>query len=407
MTVTVDPALNDLLSPAVVADPYPTYAHLRETDPVHWNPLFHAWIVTRYNDVLALHQDPRIRSGWGLSHPVQVETPEDQAALDRLARFRSGSITGKDGADHRRMRMLVSKAFSPRLVEQTRGFIEQRANALVDRVIAGGRMEVMHDFAMPLSSDTIFHVCGIPEEMHQRIIQSANHLAVTPGLGGMAPGELAALTDDAFTVFDDVQALIDAQAACPQNNLIGQMLRAEANGQALDREEMCQFVYGLLLGGFETTARMITGGVLALLRNPDQLALLRNNPALIEGAVNEILRFDPSVMLTFRTPAEEIVVRDKTLRPGELIFLALGAANRDPEQFPDPDRFDITRQPNRHLSFGHGSHFCLGASLGRLEGQIALDILVRRLPDMRLAETELEWNPNFVVRDIKALPIVF
>ncbi|HEU4328668.1 MAG TPA: cytochrome P450 [Roseiflexaceae bacterium] len=407
MTVTVDLTLNDLLSPAVVADPYPTYALLRETDPVHWNPLFHAWIVTRYDDVLALHQDSRIRSGWGLSRPVSMQTPEDQAALDKLLRFRGMSITGKDGQDHRRMRMLVGKAFSPRLVEQTRGFIQGRVDALLDEAIARGHMEVMQDFALPLSTETIFHICGIPKQLHKRIIQSANHLAMTPGLGELAPGELAALTDDAFSVFDDVLALIDAQAADPQDNLIGHMLRAEESGHVLEREEMSQFVYTLLLGGFETTARMLTNGALALLRNPDQLALLRSNPALIDSAVNEVLRFDPSVMLTFRTSAEEILVRDKVLKPGEMIFLALGAANRDPEQFPDPDRFDITRQPNRHLSFGHGSHFCIGASLGRLEGQIALNSLVQRLPNMRLATTELEWNPNFVVRDIKALPIVF
>ncbi|GAB4209345.1 MAG: cytochrome P450 [Roseiflexaceae bacterium] len=406
MTVSTD-NLDDLLAPAVIANPYATYARLREIDPIHWNPLFNAWVVTRYDDVQAMLQDPRIRSGWGLSRPVQTQTPEDQAALEALTRFRSLSIAGQDGPDHRRLRALISKAFTPNMVERMRGFIQEQVDLIVDEAQKRGGFEVMHDLGMHLPGQVIFHLCGVPEELHDDFVRSANILAVASGLGDLAPGELATLTNGALAVMQDVYKVIDDQAANPQDNLIGRLLQAEENGQIFSREELCNFIYGLLLGGSENTARIIANGLLALLRNPDQLALLRKNPELIDSAVEEIIRFDPPVTMNFRTPSEDILVRGHTIKAGDLIFLSLGAANRDPEQFPDPDRFDITRQPNRHLAFGYGAHYCIGAPLSRLENKIVFETIVQRLPGLRLTDAELEWNPNFIMRDLKALHVTF
>jgi cytochrome P450 len=307
------------------------------------------------------------------------------------------------------MRGLVNKAFTPRAVEAMRAHIQAIVDGLLDRLQAAGRteMEVIADLACPLPAIVIAEMLGVPPEDRDQFLLWSNDFGV--------------ILDDVSTPEAMVRALYgvgefaayfrriveERQDAPPRDDVLGMLIAAEEDGDRLSNDELLGNCILLLAAGHGTTTHLIGNGLLALLRHPDQLALLRSDPALGAGAVTELLRYDCPVQMTGRVAVDELELGGKTIHAGQHVTMRLGAANRDPAQFPEPDRLDITRRDTRHLTFGYGIHFCVGAPLARLEGEIAFSTMLRRLPGLRLATETPEWDPSTVFRGLNRLPVTF
>ena len=382
-------------SPAWRRDPYPYYRRLRETAPVYRSRLLGATVLTRYDDVLAVLRDPRFSVRRSESrafqrlNPFGELSPEFQTMIDR-------NLLMLDPPDHTRLRGLVSKAFTPRVVERLRPRIEALVEDLLDRVGANGEMELVRDFAEPLPVIAIAELLGLPREDRADFKRWADVLAVlvdpvaiVGGLGGIqvAFDELCAYLRQIFA----------ARRAAPQDDLISALVAAEDRGDALTEAELISTVILILGAGHETTTNLLGNAVLALLRHPGERKRLQDDPSLCESAVEEFLRFDGPVQGTDRMAKEALRIGGALVRAGEFAVLLLGAANRDPARFPEPDRLDLGRSDNHHLAFGQGLHFCLGATLARLETQIAISALLRRFPDLD-GEREPELRRSATLR---------
>lgn len=401
-------ALDNLLAPEVIADPHPLYAELRERHPAHWNAQLQLWVITRYEDVGALLQDPRVVGGWSEERAdMQRGEPDDLAGLRSLNAFRKTTVIAQEGAEHARMRRLLQLAFTPRLVELMRATIQHETDRLLDQVLARGSFEAVADLAAPLPRRIIFALCGVPEPMHEPILGGVNALTTSLGIHNPPPGFMARLAADLRAGQEQIRALIAQRRAGPRDDLLGALLLAEEHGDVLSEQELVALVYGLLIGGIETTIRMIGNSLLTLLQHPAGLAQLRANPGLIGTAVEELLRFEPPVRQVMRLAAADLELHGQRIPRGQILLLSLAAANRDPRRFADPNRLDLARQPNRHLSFGYGPHFCVGAALARLEIQIAISTVLRRLPQLRLTGEPPRWEHDFIVRGLQALPLLF
>jgi len=399
----------DLLAPGAFANPYPVYAQMRAAAPVYWSDQIQSWVLTRYDDVLALARDPRLATGWRQLPMGRPLTPEEQDDIREIERIRIGLLGSLNGQDHLRQRTLVQAAFTPRVVEQMSGFIQAKVDALIDAVAPHGRMDFVRDVALPLPLAVTYHLIGVPPEFQETVKAGADALLGSVSLHSPPPGQIGALLRLAKAGEQCVREMIAQRRAKPEDDLLSQMVHASQDGQRLSDDELCALVYTLVLSSFEATVNLIGNCVLMLLTHPGQLLRLRNEPRLIESAVEELLRFDTPTLCVARTLSEDVQVRDVTLRRGQMAMLMLGAANRDPEHFPEPDRLDLARSPNRHLSFGQGPHYCLGAALARLEVQTVIRALLERLPGLRLdtAPETLEWLPSMIMRGLKALPLRF
>jgi cytochrome P450 len=301
----------------------------------------------------------------------------------------------------------VNRAFTPRVVEPLRGRIQDLTDALLDKVQSSGRMCVRSDLAYPLPIAVITALLGADLSMSDRLRRwtaDLNDLLTTPS----PPDDVVEAANRSVRERDAYIASLVAQRRLePAADLITGLANAEENGDRLSDEDICAVCGVLMSAGHETTTQLICNGIAALLRHPDQLARLRENPDLMGTAVEEFLRFDSPVQWNGRLALENVEVAGAAIQQGDLVSIGHGAANRDPVQFSDPDVLNVTRSPNRHLAFGHGIHFCLGAALARLEGPIAIQTLVRRMPNLRLATNDLEWNPGFLLRSLKSLPVTF
>jgi cytochrome P450 len=384
-----------------VADPYPTYRRLRAEDPVHHSPLGF-WVLTRYEDVVAVLRDPRcakeaiaafVAARFGVAVPPGIGL----------------SMLDRDPPDHTRLRGLVSKAFTPRVVEGLRPRIQQIVDGLLARVEGAHAMDLIEAFAYPLPVVVICEMLGVPVEDHERF--RAWGLDIARGLDAILlppDSEVAQRSAAArHALAGYFRALIAERRAAPRGDLLSALIAAEEAGDTLSEDELLATCILLLVAGHETTVNLIGNGTLALLRHPDQLRRLRETPGLIAGAVEELLRYDGPVQRTARVPSEDVTIGGRTIGKGEMVMPFIGAADRDPAQFPDPDRLDITRADNRHIAFGWGIHFCLGAPLARVEGQIAIGTLVRRLPKLALATDRPEYRQSLTLRGLKSLPVAF
>ncbi len=389
------------MDPEFVADPYPTYHRLRAEDPVHRSPLGF-WVLTRYEDVAAVLRDARF-----IKEPL--------AALV-AARFGSEvprgvglSMLDRDPPDHTRLRSLVSKAFTPRVVEGLRPRIQEIVDGLIARVEAAGSMDVIEEFAYPIPVNVICEMMGVPVEDHERF--KGWSLDIARGLDSIwlppdseVPRRSAAAR---HAISDYFRELIAQHRASPRGDLLSALIAAEEAGDKLDEEELLATCILILIAGHETTVNLIGNGVLALLRNPTELRRLRATPALITTAVEELLRYDGPVQRTARVASDDATIGGHTIRKGEMVMPFIGAADRDPAQFAEPDRLDLSRTDNRHIAFGWGIHFCLGAPLARVEGQIAINTLVRRLPRLGLLTDTVEYRQSLTLRGLKELPVKF
>jgi cytochrome P450 len=389
------------MDPEFLADPYPTYHRLRDEDPVHHSPL-DFWVLTRYEDVAAVLRDPRfikeplvsmVAARFGVTVPPGVGL----------------SMLDRDPPDHTRLRSLVSKAFTPRVVEGLRPRIQKMVDDLITRAEAVGTMDLIEEFAYPIPVNVICAMLGVPVEDHERF--KGWSLDIARGLDSVwlpPESEIPKRSGAArHAIGDYMRGLIAERRASPRGDLLSALIAAEEAGDKLSEDELIATCILLLIAGHETTVNLIGNGTLALLRHPEEWRRLRETPGLIPSAVEELLRYDGPVQRTARITSTEVTIGGRTIPKGEMVMPFIGAADRDPSQFPDPDRLDLGRADNRHIAFGWGIHFCLGAPLARVEGQIAIDTLVRRLPRLTLVDDEPEYRQSLTLRGLKALPVTF
>jgi cytochrome P450 len=388
------------MDPEFVADPYPTYHRLRAEDPVHRHPLGF-WVLTRYDDVVAVLRDARF-----------VKEPIAAVVAARLGLATPAvplSMLERDPPDHTRLRGLVSKAFTPRVVEALRPHIQQIVDTLLDRIEGTHAMDLIDDFAYPLPVVVICELLGVPVEDRDRF--KGWGLDIARGLDAilLPPDSEVAQRSAASrrALSDYFRELIAERRKAPRADLLSGLIAAEEVGDRLTEPELLATCILLLVAGHETTVNLIGNGTLALLRHPAELRRLRENPGLIGSAVEELLRYDGPVQRTSRVPGEAVTIGGRTIDQGELVLPFIGAADRDPAQFPDPDILDIGRADNRHIAFGWGIHFCLGAPLARLEGQIAINALLQRLPKLALATDRPQYRQSLTLRGLQALPVAF
>lgn len=392
-----------LLEPEVLANPYPLYHRLRSEDPVHWDRFLHTWVVTRYPDVLnVLHSFSADRT----PTPEQL-TAMGLSGLNPIAKVMVKQMLFMDAPAHTRLRGLASAAFTPRRVEVLREHIQEIADALLDRVQTRGRMDIIADFAAPMPAIVTAEMLGVPTEDHVDLKKWSADFAEMLGNFQHNPDRIPRVLESTNNLTDYFQAAISRARQHPREGLIHAFMTAEVDGDRLTDEEIVANCIVTMVGGQETTTNLIGNGLLTLMRNPEQLAQLRDDRSLISSAVEELLRYESPSQHTGRIAREDVQMSDKQIRKGQAVMAIMAAANRDPERFPDPDRLILDRSDNKHLAFGWSSHFCFGAPLARMEGQIAFETILRRLPNLEVAPGPLTWRNNSGLRGLTALPVSF
>ena len=395
-------SLYRLLDPDVLADPYPLYHRLRREDPVHWDPFLHTWVVTRYADVVRVLRDfsavctptPAQLSAMGLS------------ALNPIAQVMVKQMLFLDAPAHSRIRSLAAAAFTPQRVEVLRGHIREIVRGLLGKVKPRASMDVIADLAVPLPCIVTAEILGVPVEDHHQLKLWSQDFAEMLGNFQHNPDRIPKI----LKTTEDMTAYF--RAAMHGNNLrpdglVNSLKNAEIQGDRLTEEEVVANSIVTMVGAQETTTNLIGSGTLSLLRHPDQLEKLRLDPSLIPSATEELLRYESPSQHTVRLAPEDTELGGKEIRKRQAVRAVMAAANRDPERFPDPDRLDITRQDNRHVAFGYGAHFCFGAPLARIEGQIALEEMVRWFPHWSLEPGPLVWRTNSGLRGLTSLRVSF
>ena len=399
---TTEPLFNPL-APEFIRDPYPHYERLRNTDSMHHSPLG-MYVASRHAEASLVLRDKRFGKDF-----TERSTRRYGPQIMEEPVFRSMShwMLQQDPPDHTRLRGLVVKAFTARRVEDMRPRIQQIVDQTLDRIAPRGHMDLIEDFAFRLPVTIICDMLGIPEEHRETFYSSSRDGGRLLDPVPLTPAEIAQANAGNLMAQMYFRELFELRRKNPGDDLTTQLVQAEEDGNKLSNEELTANIILLFGAGHETTVNLIGNGLLALYRNPDQLALLKANPALITNAIEEFLRYDSSVQLSGRVALQDIDdLGGKKIPKGETVLCLLGSANRDPAVYPDrPDRLDITRPNVRPLSFGGGIHFCLGAQLARIEAEIAVATLLRRLPELRLDDAENpEWRPTFVLRGLKKLP---
>jgi cytochrome P450 len=401
---------------ANIQNPYPVYTYLRENDPVHRNEMFGAYMLTRYEDVNAVFSDHQRFSSdiWSSVPDVMGEAlelkEEDESMrfLKQIVPFMAYNLQGMDPPGHTRQRTLMQKTFTPRMIESFRPTVQKLVNELIDQHISEGSMDLVADLAYPLPSNVILDLLSIPRSGRPYIKASSeaiNEFVGTLLFNGPAVWpRLAGVFDEVKTY---LKSLIAERRKQPGDDLLSKMVHAEENGDMLSEDEIVIATNFLLFAGHETTANLIAVGTYHLLEHPEQMSQLRADPTKIPTAVEELLRYVSPVHTLSRRALQEVTIHGVTIPEGGSINLLVGAANRDPEKFPDPETLDINRPPSRTLGFGYGIHFCIGAALARMESQVAFETMLKRLPNLHLVGDTPVFRPNYWLRGLLALPVEF
>ncbi len=391
-------------APGMLANPYDMYRAMREQDPIHWSEMMESWVLTRYDDIDAVLTDSRFSAD-----RTRAQTRFAQMMKEQQEQFgpmsNAQTMLTSDPPDHTRLRRLVSKAFTPRAVENLRPRIQQIVDYLLVEAAERGEFDVVHDLAYPLPVIVIAEMLGVPPEDRHRFKEWSDTVVATLG-GPFTPPEVM----EAGRVAIDELAkylgnVIAERRAEPRNDLVSGLIASEEGGQVLSEEEIFSTCILLLIAGNETTTNLIGSSMLALFRNPDQMERLRNEPSLISSAVEELLRYTGPVHGTGRVPKQDVKVAGHTFHEGEMVFTLVAAGNRDPSHYANPEKLDVTRNPTDHLAFGDGIHFCLGAPLARAEAQISIGSLLQRFPKLRLLDEDPEWGGTFIIRGVKRLNV--
>jgi cytochrome P450 len=398
---TADDVLVSLFSdPAVRADPYPAYRQLRETAPVHHSAVLPLWVATRYDDCGTVLRDPR----FGKSEEVQRIFGSSAQSADRevpiISRY---SMLRMNPPDHTRMRSLVAREFTPRRVDELRPAVAAMVDEILDQLADAGGGDIMDLLAFPLPVRVIGELLGVPVEDREQFRWIVRDAA--GALEPMASAETIAAAEAASNTMNRYfRSLIAERRNRPSDDLIGGLIGVRDGGDRLSEDELVATIVLLFAAGFETTTNLIGNGMISLLRNPDQMRLLRDDPTRGHGAVEEMLRYEGSVQLDARTALEDADIAGHHIDAGQVVLTLLGAANRDPDRYHDPDRFDITRTGTQHLSFAAGIHYCLGAPLARLEGEVVFERLLARFPDIA-GDTTPIWRPSLTLRGLETLQV--
>lgn len=398
----------NIVSAEFKANPFPLLADLRARGPVFRTHLpdktkTPVWLLSRYEDVSALLKDERFPKN--RRNALTPEQIRNLPWVPPMFRPLERNMLDLDPPDHTRLRALVHKAFTPRLVEQMRVRVQSLADELLDDVARRAEMDLINDYALPLPMTIITEILGVPTGDRHKF-----HKWSKAVVSLSSPNATVRVIPSVWMFIRYLRRFFKTRRRDPRDDLASALIQAEEAGDKLSEDELLAMVFLLLIAGHETTVNLIGGGVLALLEHPDQMERLRSEPALIKPAVEELLRYSPPVfMSTERYAREDVSIRGVTIPRGEMTLGVIGSANRDESVFENPDQLDITREPNRHLSFGHGIHFCLGAPLARMEAQIAINTLLRRRPGLRLTgkPESLRWRPSMILRGLDALPVMF
>ncbi len=383
----------------LAADPYALYRKLRSEAPLYHDEASGSWVVTGYAEISAMLRDPRFVA----ERPLFPE-PELAALQPILERW----MALQDPPEHTRLRQCFNRFFTPRRIADLGPKIAELAARLLDKAEARGSIELIQDLAFPLPVSVIAMILGVPEERQADLKRWSAALAYLSEPPGVASYEHLLETRAAAVEFADyLKELVAEKRRAPGDDLLSVLSSGERPGERLKEEDLIANAILLLFAGHETAVNLIGNGVYTLLRHPEQLSALRATPTLIKSAVEECLRFESPIQTTTREVAEELTWGEHRMGRGEVVLLVLGAANRDPRQFPDPDRFDIARTENRHLAFGGGAHFCIGAALSRLEAHLAVPELLRRMPRLRLVEDAPDWHLWESWRSLTRLPLAF
>jgi cytochrome P450 len=432
---TNDPfSLLNLQREEIRANPYPFYEKLREHDPVHWDEEMGFWVFTRYADIDALYTDERFSRAQGLMRNFQRLSESERQIVEPVYHSFSKTVFYADPPYHTHLRGLMNHAFTPRRVERLRPYIQDIVNELLDAAQRkDGTIDVIHDLAYPLPVMVIAELLGLPAADRDRFKQWSDDLFAILGTVRQKPSHLlerATQSLSEMTAYvkelsrkrrtepedDLLTALLsvteDEALDCPHPHdfsavpTTGPLVRDRDASSTLTEEELVSNINILLSTGHETTTHLLGNGLLALLQNPDQMERLQAQPALLAPAIEEMLRYDSPVQITYRSALEDAYLQGKQIRKGDLVNTILGAANRDPQRFSNPNRFEITRSQGRHIGFGIGIHFCIGAPLVRLEAEVVFETILRRFPRISLATETLEWQEHPIFRGLKSLPVL-
>jgi cytochrome P450 len=388
--------IQDLTRPHFKANPYPFYARLRAEAPVCPTRFLgaQAWLITRYEDVLMLLKDERVLKDW----------PAVTRWVHRLSGPITNHILNKDTPDHTRLRKLVQKTFTPALIRGWRSRIQEVCDGLLNKLKRNGHMDLMCDYALPVPLTIMAELLGVPESergrFHRRSRSSLSHSTIIGALGA-AP--------DQRLLTHQIRKLVTHRRQDPGEDLITALAQAEEDGDKLSEHELVGTIFLLIIAGYESTVNLIGAGALTLLQNPQEREKFLEDPAVADSAIEELLRYtSPLDVATQRFAGEDMTINTVKVTKGDALFAVLGSANRDETEFSEPDTLDLGRSPNRHLAFGQGAHFCLGATLARLEGQIALTTLFRCFPNLRLAQSteSLRWRKSLIIRGLESLQVV-
>ena len=396
-------SLYHLLDPEVLANPYPLYRRLRTESPVHWDPYLHAWVVTRYEDVITvLHHFSANRT----------PTPEQFAAMDLaelapIAQMLTKQMLFLDAPAHTRLRSLASMAFSPARVEALRAHIRTILDSLLEPLLEAGRMDVINDLAAPLPAIVTAEMLGVPTSDCDQLKAWSADFAEVLGNFQHNPDRASRTLKCVAEMTEYFRAAIQRMKNEPRDGLIKSFMTAEIDGDRLSEDEIIANCIVTMVGGQETTTNLIGNGVLSLIRYPDQMQRLRDDLGLVPSAVEELLRYESPSQHTARICPQDTQLGGKLIKKGQAVIAVMGAGNRDPERFADPDRLDLSRTDNRHLAFGWASHFCFGAALARIESQLVFEAMARQMDELKLAPGPLVWRENLGLRGLTALPITF
>lgn len=388
-------------------NPYPLYHRLRTEDPVHWSDRLQSWMLTRYDDVLSANRDRRLASN-RVSVNLAPLTEADRNRYKGLGDHVSNWLGFTDPPKHTRMRDMIGQTFNQGLAESQEDRIREIVDGLIEKFRKKGEIDLVDDFAYPLPATLICDILGVPGGYRRQFRVLVEDLtafvgAVGPTLTRVA--EKAERSRRELTAF--FRELASERRREPRQDLISTLAAVEGKKDGLTEEELLGLIVFIFDAGHDTTASFIANGTLSLLRNPVEMARLRQHPTLMDTAVEEFLRYESPIQFDTRLATSDLEIGGKCIREGQTVILLRGAANRDPERFPDPDRLDLGRQDNKHLAFGWGAHFCLGAPLARLEGRVAFSRLLDAFPDLRLKSEQIDWVENMSLRCPRSLPVTF
>ncbi|HDR4479330.1 cytochrome P450 [Bacillus cereus] len=403
--LSIEDGIN-LASAQFKEDAYEIYKESRKKQPilfVNQVEIGKEWLITRYEDALPLLKDNRLKKDW--TNVFSQDIKNMYLSVDNSDHLTTHMLNS-DPPNHSRLRSLVQKAFTPKMIAQLDGRIERIADDLISDIERKGTLNLVDDYSFPLPIIVISEMLGIPKEDQAKFRIWSHAVIASPE----TPEEIKETEKQLSEFITYLQYLVDIKRKEPKEDLVSALILAESEGHKLSARELYSMIMLLIVAGHETTVNLITNTVLALLENPNQLQLLKDNPKLIDSAIEEGLRYySPVEVTTARWAAEPFQIHDRTIEKGDMVVIALASANRDETVFENPEVFDITRENNRHIAFGHGSHFCLGAPLARLEAKIAITTLFNRMPELKIKgnREEIKWQGNYLMRSLEELPLTF